>query len=1450
MKYAGALCLLASCLVLVAAEVGAQNSIRLREQGTNSDEVELEVGEKIAVEIFADLGSIGASGISVFITVPIDNFHIVDQRLVDEAAGDTTRQANAGTQPFIPGALFEGAGESRNLVNSPDDVVNVSDDLRLLEYVVVFGATGNRSRTGSGVVASFELQAILPTQHSEIRILDSPIHETRITLPEGGERQFRSSPQGMQISVLGLELLDIPDVILLPGEADSVQIGSLNQYVSNVLSNIDSLQWSFSSPVPSDSLEISIDATDENTVTVRPLLEWSGSTRVTWTVVDSIAGERFAGPTPSASEFSDIVVNNPPVFVRDRLGRPLVGGPDGVKRDTVRFREDEHIFLSEAGSPDSRRAYRGVDLDSMVDDADLSDPDAGLNYLVTSIDVDVAEARVRGDDDQVTHDLLVWALPDFSGVDSLQVLVQDAARGQDTLRVIVEVEPVADAPAFILPTSERDFRITRGSTRTYQFGDLVEDPDTPLDSLVLKWVDDPGGHFSADTTRSNGELLVQIKADASFIGQGIVTFEVADSDSLKDTMVLSLESAEALPPVVSPAEFAIKITPGGARDQHSLDDFVEDPDNADNELLWSVPDLLKSEIDVDAARQLNVQAPPDFVGFEAVVLTVSDPMNQSDVLALRIYSSDGRPVVGGIPDVILDRGEQNKDIDLDDYSHDSDNTDQELTWKTLDGFDPDNLQVEIAQLTNLVTYFVPDDAASGIEVVIFQVTEPGGRAWQDTVLVTIRSVGTTEGLFQIAPAIPPLQVEVGPVPIEVVDLDDHLQVLELVSRASITWSIPRPGEIGTIVFKDGTTRVVAFSDSAGIDTVEFVATDSLGSTERATTIIRYFGGQESLPLRAISDITFIAGVASEPLQLNDFIFDREANPDSLIEWRREVLGDHEGFVVLMSEDNSVQALSIDTLTAQVVFIASNTATGVTGRDTINVIALDPALAVRPLKEFPEIVIAAGEVDTTIILNDFLPDGSEANTTNWQVSGQIITSPFIETSAPHRLRLSTLSERTGDDTLSFTVELGGGFSGVGDLFVRVVEPMDESTFSVRVVPNALNVEFLSLFVLSKVELASIPSVVFSYGTTDTTVAVTPIESELENTGVLIWFGSANVPPGTVGEVIVGAHATTQSGNSVVDAASVVIGTVTAGKAVVLSHRGTEVAVPAGAVERDTRILLQTESEAAPEAQDGAPADGPPELTLRTVVNLFPVDLILARDITLRSGSRQHDQADGLYRFESGGWAYVGAATHAVSVGSFGRYAIMRDERAPTIEMVTEPSADRLEMNATVMDGGSGIDPDGITASLDGEPVGGVTFNRGELLWAPPEPVGEGTHHLEITVVDRAANRTVRRFSFSGGGGNTLPTALALGNNYPNPFNPETVIPFTVPESPEPVKVRLAIYNSAGQRIRVLLDGQIVRSGKHEVAWDGRDELGRKAASGIYLYRLEGAAMLTKQMALVK
>ena len=79
-------------------------------------------------------------------------------------------------------------------------------------------------------------------------------------------------------------------------------------------------------------------------------------------------------------------------------------------------------------------------------------------------------------------------------------------------------------------------------------------------------------------------------------------------------------------------------------------------------------------------------------------------------------------------------------------------------------------------------------------------------------------------------------------------------------------------------------------------------------------------------------------------------------------------------------------------------------------------------------------------------------------------------------------------------------------------------------------------------------------------------------------------------------------------------------------------------------------------------------------------------------------------------------------------------------------------------------------------------------------------------------------------------------LSLGSPFPNPFNPTVSIPYTVPEAGH---VGLTVYNVQGQVVRRLVDGTR-EAGAQAVAWDGRDELGRPAASGVYLCRLTTTA----------
>lgn len=99
------------------------------------------------------------------------------------------------------------------------------------------------------------------------------------------------------------------------------------------------------------------------------------------------------------------------------------------------------------------------------------------------------------------------------------------------------------------------------------------------------------------------------------------------------------------------------------------------------------------------------------------------------------------------------------------------------------------------------------------------------------------------------------------------------------------------------------------------------------------------------------------------------------------------------------------------------------------------------------------------------------------------------------------------------------------------------------------------------------------------------------------------------------------------------------------------------------------------------------------------------------------------------------------------------------------------------------------------------------------------------------------------------GNATPAApVVLEGNHPNPFNPRTEIRFTlgVPDA-----VRLEIFDVGGRLIRTLVDGDMMDAGPHGVVWEGMNDRGSPASSGIYFYRFEAGAFVgTGRMALLK
>jgi hypothetical protein len=80
---------------------------------------------------------------------------------------------------------------------------------------------------------------------------------------------------------------------------------------------------------------------------------------------------------------------------------------------------------------------------------------------------------------------------------------------------------------------------------------------------------------------------------------------------------------------------------------------------------------------------------------------------------------------------------------------------------------------------------------------------------------------------------------------------------------------------------------------------------------------------------------------------------------------------------------------------------------------------------------------------------------------------------------------------------------------------------------------------------------------------------------------------------------------------------------------------------------------------------------------------------------------------------------------------------------------------------------------------------------------------------------------------------VPRAYALGQNFPNPFNPSTVLRFDLPEESH---VRLAVFDLLGREVRRLAD-ELRPAGIHSIRWDGTADGGNDTASGVYFARLE-------------
>ena len=156
---------------------------------------------------------------------------------------------------------------------------------------------------------------------------------------------------------------------------------------------------------------------------------------------------------------------------------------------------------------------------------------------------------------------------------------------------------------------------------------------------------------------------------------------------------------------------------------------------------------------------------------------------------------------------------------------------------------------------------------------------------------------------------------------------------------------------------------------------------------------------------------------------------------------------------------------------------------------------------------------------------------------------------------------------------------------------------------------------------------------------------------------------------------------------------------------------------------------------------------------------------------------------------------------------------------------------------------------LSVSVSAEPL-----IEGQVRLDSGEPVAEAQVRLfDLSDLSRGA---IARAQTDGTGyfalplaaltGSALPEGFALGPNYPNPFNPSTIIPYQLAASSQ---VRLEVFNLLGQRIATLVDGER-SAGFHTATWHATDAAGRAVGTGVYIYRMTvGVKHQTGRMVLI-
>lgn len=207
-----------------------------------------------------------------------------------------------------------------------------------------------------------------------------------------------------------------------------------------------------------------------------------------------------------------------------------------------------------------------------------------------------------------------------------------------------------------------------------------------------------------------------------------------------------------------------------------------------------------------------------------------------------------------------------------------------------------------------------------------------------------------------------------------------------------------------------------------------------------------------------------------------------------------------------------------------------------------------------------------------------------------------------------------------------------------------------------------------------------------------------------------------------------------------------------------------------------------------------------------------------------------------------WSMGGGGFDNFSVtGTFKTYAPQITSFTPSELSLVSDSSSPVNFSVTVSDPDTGISELDISWFVNGDlsQSGGTSFNS---LFEKA-----GSYEVKAVVSDKYEEDSVIWSVDQTGIIENIPLSTRLYNNYPNPFNPSTVISFDLAQNSF---ARLDIFDASGRMVNSLL-GSELKPGSYSLSWDGSGFSGSVLSSGVYYYKLEaGKYVKTNKMLMFK